>query len=222
MKICHTLNKWMLLVLTACAWVLPAVAQESPKVELTGEYSYLRFNPTLPAINNRNLNGGGADLSFFLSRNFAAKAEFEFYGSTDYTTTFATPVVTSQGVIPAGTYTANGTMKTYLFGPVIKGRAKKLEPFGEVLFGVSHVNAYANLSKVIAVAPGATLHVQKSQNPFTLAAGGGIDLPVSSLIGIRIAEVDYVLTRLTNPLTSTNNQNHFRYLGGIQFRFGGK
>lgn len=223
MKTCPKLKyTWILLGTIACLLAVPALAQESPKVEITGEYSYLRFNPTLPAIQNRNLNGGGLDLSFFLSRNFGAKAEFEAYGSTNYTTTFGTAITTSQGVIPAGTYSANGTMKTYLFGPVIKGRAKRLEPFGEVLFGVAHVNAYANLSKVIAIAPGSTLHVQKSQNPFAMAVGGGLDLPVSSVIGIRIAEVDYVLTRLTNPLTLTNNQNHFRYLGGIQFRFGGK
>jgi hypothetical protein len=214
--------KWMLLGAIACLLAGSAIAQEFPRVELTGEYSYLRFNPTLPAIQNRNLNGGGVDLSFFLTKALAFKAEFEFYGSTNYTTTFGVSRITSQGVIPAGTYSANGTMKTYLFGPMFKARAGHFEPFGEVLFGVSHVNAYANLSKVIAIAPGSTLHVQNSQDPFTLAAGGGIDLPLSHVIAIRLAELDYVLTRLTNPLTSTNNQNHFRYLGGIQFRVGGK
>jgi hypothetical protein len=55
-----------------------------------------------------------------------------------------------------------------------------------------------------------------------MAAGGGIDLPIGKVVAIRLAEIDYVLTRLTNPLTSTNNQNNFRYVGGIQFRFGGK
>jgi len=34
-----------------------------------------------------------------------------------------------------------------------------------------------------------------------------------------VAEVDYFLTRYTNPITSTNNQNNFRYLGGVVFRF---
>jgi hypothetical protein len=213
--------KCMWLAVLACLLAGSALAQEGDRVEITGEYSYLRFNPTLPALQNRNLNGGGADLSFFLTRALAFKAEFLYYGSTNYTTTFGTTRITSAGIIPAGTYSANGTMKTYLFGPLIKGRIKHFEPFGEVLFGVSHVNAYANLSKVIAVAPGSTLHVQNSQDPFTLAAGGGIDLPLSHVIAVRLAEVDYLLTRLTNPLTSTNNQNHFRYVGGIQFRLGG-
>lgn len=212
-------SKWILMMAFACAFAIPALAQDSDKVEITGDYSYFRFNPSLPALQNRNLNGGGIDLSFFLRPAIAFKADAQFYGGTNFTTTFGA-VNTIAGFIPAGTYSANGTLKTYLFGPMIKGRLHKFEPFGEVLFGVSHVDAYANLSKVISVTPGATLHVQGNQNPFTMAAGGGFDLPLGKAVAIRLAEVDYVLTRLTNPLTSTNNQNHFRYLGGIQFRFG--
>jgi hypothetical protein len=214
-------SKWMLMIALACVLAIPALAQDSDKVEITGDYSYFRFNPSLPTLQNRNLNGGGFDLSFFLRPVIAFKADVQFYGGTNFTTTFGA-VNTSAGFIPAGTYSANGTLKTYLFGPMIKGRLHHFEPFGEVLFGVSHVDAYANLSKIIAATPTATLLVQGNQNPFTLAAGGGIDLPVGKVVAIRLAEVDYVMTRLTNPLTSTNNQNHFRYLGGIQFRFGGK
>lgn len=214
--------KWTLLGALALAVAGSAVAQSDPadKVELTGEYSYFRFNPTLPAIKNRNFNGGGFDASFFLRPAFGIKADLMFYGSQPFTTTFP-PTVTSAGIIPAGTYSANGSLKTYLFGPIIKIRRNHFEPFVQVLFGVAHTDAYANLSKLIAVAPGATLHVQGNQNPFALAAGGGVDVPLNRHIGIRLADVDYVLTRLTNPLTSTNNQNHFRYAGGLQFRFGG-
>ena len=215
-------TKWMLLGAMALALATTAVAQDPPKIEITGDYSYFRFNPSLPALQNRNLNGGGFDASFFLRPAIAFKADLQFYGGTTYTTTFATGVNTSAGFIPAGTYSANGTLKTYLFGPMVKARFHKFEPFGEVLFGVAHIDAYANLSKVIAATPTATLHVQGYQNPFSLAAGGGVDLPVGKVFAIRIAEVDYVLTRLTNPLTSTNNQNHFRYIAGVQFRFGGK
>lgn len=212
-------SKCMLFGVIACALAMPAFAQDAPKVEVTGEYSYLRFNPTLPAIQNRNFNGGGVDLSFFLRPAFGVKADLLFYGSTNFTTTFGA-VNTSAGFIPAGTYSANGTLKTYLFGPIVKARLKHFEPFGQILFGVAHVDAYANLSKIIAVAPGATLHVQGNQNPFAMAVGGGVDLPLGKVVAVRLADIDYVLTRLTNPLTSTNNQNHFRYAGGIQFRFG--
>jgi hypothetical protein len=214
-------SKWILMIALACASAIPALAQGSDKVEITGDYSYFRFNPSLPAIQHRNLDGGGFDLSFFLRPVIAFKADVQFYGGTNFTTTFGA-VNTSAGFIPAGTYSTNGTLKTYLFGPMIKGRLHHFEPFGEVLFGVSHVDAYENLSRLIALTPTATLHVQGSENPFTMAAGGGIDLPVGKVFAIRLAEFDYVLTRLSNPLTSTNNQNHFRYQAGVQFRFGGK
>ena len=52
-----------------------------------------------------------------------------------------------------------------------------------------------------------------------MAVGGGLDVNVSKNVAIRVAEVDYMLTRYTNPITSTNNQNNFRYLGGVVFRF---
>jgi hypothetical protein len=211
-------SKWLLLGLVACLWAIPALSQS---VEVTGEYSYFRFNPSLGSLQNRNLNGGGFDASFFLRPMFGIKADMQFYGTTTLTATFPT-IVTPSGTIPAGTYSSSGTLKTYLFGPIVKARLSHFEPFGEILFGVAHTNAYANFFNVLGAAPGSTFHVQGNQNPFSMAVGGGIDLPVSHVIAIRLAELDYVLTRLTNPITSTNNQNHFRYLAGIQFRFGGK
>src|SRR6478609_8589167 len=121
-------RKWMLVGALTLAIVAPAVAQSDPdKIEITGDYSYFRFNPTLPALHNRSFNGGGVDASFFLRPAFGIKADLQFYGSTVFTTTFPA-TVTSAGIIPAGTYSANGTLKTYMFGPIIKGRLKHFEP----------------------------------------------------------------------------------------------
>lgn len=211
-------NKWLLLGLLACLWAIPALSQS---VEVTGEYSYFRFNPTLGSLSNRNLNGGGFDASFFFTRMIGIKADLMFYGSTNIVTSFPT-ITTPNGTIPAGTVSTNGTLKTYLFGPIVKARMSHFEPFGEILFGVAHTNAYANVFTALQNEPGSTFHFQGNQNPFSMAVGGGIDWPVSHAIAIRVAELDYVLTRLTNPITSTNNQNHFRYVAGVQFRFGGK
>jgi hypothetical protein len=52
-----------------------------------------------------------------------------------------------------------------------------------------------------------------------MAVGGGVDFKVSKNFAIRAAELDNFLTRYTNPFTSTNNQNNFRYLAGLVFRF---
>lgn len=195
----------------------PGFAQEVPKVEVAVEYSYLRFNPTLPALRNRSYNGGGGGVDFNLGRFFAIKAEFMGYGSTTWNVNITAPIVTPKGTVPVGTFNTQGNMFTYQFGPVIKFRTSRVTYFGEILFGGSNTNGYANLFKAIN-AGGGSLTVSGTQHPFTMVVGGGLDINFLRRFAFRPVEIDYMLTRYTNPLTSTNNQNHFRYLAGIIFR----
>jgi hypothetical protein len=95
---------------------------------------------------------------------------------------------------------------------VVGIHARKLNVYGELLFGGSNTNGYGNLTKSIN-AGGGTISGSGTQHPFTIAFGGGVDLNLGKNVALRLAELDYVLTRYTNPLTSTNNQNSFRYLG---------
>ena len=52
-----------------------------------------------------------------------------------------------------------------------------------------------------------------------MAVGGGVDVAISHHFAIRPGEFNYVLTRYSNPLTSTTNQHNFRYSGGLIFKF---
>jgi hypothetical protein len=193
-----------------------ALAQD--RAEVFAEYSYLHFSPTITGVESRNFNGGGGGATLYFLKIFGIKADFMGYGSTTFTRTYATPVVVpGRGVIPAGTYTSQGNMLTYLFGPVLRIPLPIVKPFGEVLFGGSYTNGYINMTKAID-ANGGTI-TTPSQHPFTLAAGGGVDLSVSHRLAIRLAEFDYVLTRYSNPLTNSNNQSSFRYTGGVILRF---
>lgn len=192
--------------------------EETQRVELFGEYSYLRFNPTLPHLNNRSFNGGGGGVTFNLTRMFGIKGELMGYGSTSFTTTIGAPIITSRGTIPAGTFNSQGNMFTYLFGPVVKLPMSRITPFGELLFGGSNSNGYANLSKSI-IAGGGTISATGTQHPFTMAFGGGLDVHINHNFSIRPVELDWILTRYTNPFTSTNNQNSFRYTAGFVYRF---
>ena len=193
-------------------------AKAEDRLELFGEYSYLHFSPTITGVQSRSFNGGGGGAQLNFLKIFGLKADFMGYGSTTFTRTYSNPVIIpGNGTIPAGTYTTQGDMFTYLFGPVLRIPTPLIKPFGEVLFGGSYTNAYVNLSKQIDQA-GGTIS-SPSQHPFTMAAGGGVDLSVSHRVAIRVAEFDYVLTRYTNPLTSTNNQNNFRYCGGVILKF---
>jgi hypothetical protein len=195
---------------------------ETSKVEVYGEYSFLRFNPSLTGLSNRDFNGGGAGVTWFFSRYFGVKGEFIGYASDTWKVTFQTPLVVTPHntatTIPAGTFSSSANMFTYQFGPVVRIPFHRVTVFGEVLFGGAHTDGYGNLERSIDLG-GGTLPVAGTQSPFAMAAGGGVDLKVSKRVAIRLAEVDYFLTRYTNPITSTNNQNNLRYLAGIVFCF---
>ena len=66
--------------------------------------------------------------------------------------------------------------------------------------------------------PSGTLNMSGTQHPFSMSVGGGLEVNFSKTFAIRVAELDYFLTRYTNPITSTN-QNGLRYVGGVVFRF---
>src|SRR5215469_4317919 len=78
----------VILMLFVLLFAKSALAQEFSRVDVYGEYSYLRFNPGFSQLRNRSFNGGGGGLDINLTHMFAIKAEFMGYGSTTFTTTF--------------------------------------------------------------------------------------------------------------------------------------
>ena len=194
------------ILFAGAAMLCSAGFAQDPKVEVTGYYSYFRFNPeNSGTLSSHSLNGGGAEVAFFFTRMIGIKAEFAGYESKKITFT---------NNISSATASAN--LFTYNVGPVIKARAGKLEPFGEVLFGGAHSSFYGNLCRQLATC----LVNNPSNNAFDFLLGGGIDVALTHSIAFRPAQVDYVLTRFGNGFTSGNqNQSNFRYQAGIQFRF---
>jgi opacity protein-like surface antigen len=184
-----------------------AMAQDNPKGEITGDYSYFRANPGLPSyFNSQNLNGGGGQATFYLNNWFGFAADLQGYGS--YTQ------CTKPGAPLSGC--ASGNLFTYMFGPQIKRRAGKLEPFAEVLLGGAHSNFYANGCTKVGICGSKS----PSNNAFSMAIGGGVDIAVSPKFAIRLVDADYDLTRFGNNFTGGNNsQSNFRFQTGVQFRF---
>lgn len=202
-----------------CAVVLLiAVSASAQRFELFGEYSYLHFAPSITGVQSRAFNGGGGGAQINFLKLFAVKADLIGYGSTTFTVNYPTAVhLPSGGTIPAGTYTTNGDMFTFLFGPVIRIPLPKVKPFGEVLVGGSQSKIYTGLADAINHVGGSV--VVASQHPFTAAFGGGLDIDASKHVGIRLGEFDYVLTLYNNPLTNSSNQHNFRYCGGLILKF---
>lgn len=212
----------MLIGVTLFAQVGFSQEEEASKIDVFGEYSYLRFNPTLTGLPSRNFNGGGGGATFFFGKYFGVKAELLGFGSTTWTATFPAELIVAPhgntALIPAGTYSSSASMFTYQFGPVIRFPWKRASLFGETLFGGARTDGYGNLERAIDLG-GGSVQISGTQNPFAMAVGGGLDVNVGKNFAIRAAEVDYFLTRFSNPISGTNNQNNFRYLAGFVFRF---
>ena len=202
--------KVRLAVLLAVASLVCSVsfAQDSPKIEITGDYSYFRLNPGLPSVwNSQNLNGGGAQAAFYVKSWLALAADLQGYGSF-------TQCPKSSSEFSG---CASGNLFTYTFGPQVKYRAGKFEPFAEVLLGGAHTNFYANACNKDTGICGSK---SPTNNAFALAIGGGIDIAVSEHFAIRLVDADYELTRFGNNFTGGNNsQSNFRFQTGVQFRF---
>ena len=204
------------LMLGLCAYAADGVSTW----ELTGNYSYFQFNPTITGLQSRAFNGGGVQAQYNFGHYFGIKGDFQGYGSTQWTVNVTSPIPTSRGIIPIGTYRSNGNMFTYMFGPVAGFNSHHFAVFSEVLFGGSNSSLYGSLYNVTII--GGSASANSSQHPFTMAVGGGVDVNAGKQVSLRLGEMDWVLTRYTNPFTSTNNQNSFRYIGGVVFKFGGE
>ena len=88
----------------------------------------------------------------------------------------------------------------FLFGPQFNIRRKSVNFSVHALAGGSHGHA-----------PGFSTTVS------AWAGGGSIDIHLRGRVSLRVAQVDYFGTHYANAV-----QHHFRYSGGLVFRFGGK
>jgi len=193
---------------------LAAFAQEFPRAEVGIVYSYTRFSPSLHYSPNMNINGGGGSFTFNLNRYFGIKSEFVGGGASKATWT----VPVGNAVFPAGaSIKSSGNLFSYLFGPQIRIPSQKISPYFNFLFGGVHTSAFAD---AIAACQNCTTSAAPSGNSFGMAIGGGLDLPVTHVVAIKVAQVDYLMTRFNNGLTGADNQHNFRYSAGLVFRFG--
>ena len=101
-----------------------------------------------------------------------------------------------------------GTTFTYLFGPRFNWRKSRVVPYAQFLFGGADAGGVS----------GST-----TRNGFASAAGGGIDIAVTSHIALKPIQVEYVTAQLPDLASNRNGfQNNLRYSGGVVFRFGAK
>lgn len=202
MRVAKLVAFCVVLLVGVAAW-----AQDFYRGEVTADYSYARFYPVAHGTQSLSLNGGGGAAVVYFNDYFGIKMDLQGYGSN--TVTWTNPA--------GGVFKAQGNLFTYMFGPQVKVRAPKFEPFGHILLGGAHSNVYANLTK--ACQNSCITSASPAGNAFALAIGGGFDIPVNKSFEVRPVEIDYLMTRFTNQFNNSS-QNNFRYSGGVNFRFG--
>jgi opacity protein-like surface antigen len=160
-----------------------------------------------------NLNGGGGAVVFNFSSMFGLKADFQGYGSQSRT------VILPAGnpFLPAGGEArVQGNLTTYMFGPQVGKRYGIFRPYAHALVGGAHSNVYTNASNSLSFTQAGG---SPSSNAFAANVGVGLDLELSRRFAFRPFEVSYLYSNFSNKLT--NNQNSFRYLGGVVLNFRG-
>src|SRR5271163_4477553 len=144
-----------------------ASAQDVPKVEVPVGFSFVNVHPNLDPITSFNVFGGGGEFDVNFGNYFGVKADFMGY-------TQGSGLKNQLDNKLGYTGSVNGNVFTYVFGPQIKKHTGKVQPFGEVLVGAAHTNAYATIANAISSASGSG-----NNNGFAMVAGGGIDYRIN-------------------------------------------
>ena len=167
---------------------ISAAAQDSPKVEVFGGYSYVHSSFAGTGL---NFNGGSGSLAVNIAPTIGIVGDFGVYHNNT-----------------SGVSTNNFT---YLFGPKFAYRGnERVTPYFHILLGGVHASSSFSTP---------SSSVSESSNAFALAIGGGLDAKVAPHIAIRVAQIDYLLTKL--PDDKDDRQNNVRVSAGIVFRWGG-
>jgi len=151
---------------------------------------------------NNGTDGFAVDGAWFFTKRVSIAG---FYESTWDTTTLGTFQFTSLGL-----FSVHSHLQDALFGPRIFFDTKwtdkyKVNPFGEVQFGISHLNQ--------TVTTQTTGSVTGSDTAFSWMLGGGVDYRLSPHFSAR-GNLDFLRTHLFNE-----GQSHLRFVLGIYYGF---
>lgn len=175
----------------------PIFAQDHPKVELFGGYSYARADLEIDGL---DLHGWNASVAGNVNKWFGIKADFGgLYKS-------ASGSIVVQGVRVTGSETDK--FHTFLFGPQFTHRTGRVNLFGHILAGAVRLDVDAT-----GTVNGTPLNVNYTDTAFGLALGGGVDVKLTDKFWLRPAQVDYLLTRFGDTA-----QDNLRFSTGVVIR----
>jgi opacity protein-like surface antigen len=161
------MRSYILIAVSVAVLGLPALAQEElHRVDVFGGYQFTHFDPSI------NASGWSAAISGNVNRWFGVTGDV------------------------SGSYKNGGHLYSFLVGPTISARTKRVTPFAHVLFGASTT-------------------CRSCDSAFTMAVGGGMDANVSEHFSVRLLQADWLLFR-AGGITDKKNG---RVSAGVVFRF---
>jgi outer membrane immunogenic protein len=184
----------LLVVIAVLLLPLCLLAQDLPKGQVFGGYSYMRSS-------GQGLNGFDAQFTYNSNKMLGLTADVsgEFGGQS----------VSIPGV--GASASSSGHLYNFLFGPTVSHRTdSKLVPFAHGLLGIARTGGSASMSIF-----GQSLNLSSGDTGFGMALGGGLDYEINKAFAIRPVQMDYVLTR-----AGGGSANSFRYAAGVVFRLG--
>ncbi|MHB8413063.1 MAG: outer membrane beta-barrel protein [Candidatus Acidiferrales bacterium] len=190
------MRKFFGLVVLLISFALPAVAQNTPKLEVFGGYQYLHFDLSGGTL---NMNGFDASATYNFNRWLGMTADVGgLYNSS-----------TPNGGGPNGTT----HIYNYMFGPTIYPFGHhRITMFVHGLAGDGHIHIYLPPS-------GGNPALTLTDTSFTYAAGGGFDATITRHIAVRLFQGDYEQTHFLQD-DGFPAQKNIRIAAGIVFQLG--
>jgi hypothetical protein len=207
------MKKCMMLGILFFAGAVAAFAQDIPKTEIYMGYSFTRINSAInvPAF---SANGGLGEIAFNFNKVFSAVGSFNTVHNGNIHNLHV-----------------DQTAFGYMFGPRMNFRFGKMVPFGETLFGATHDSRSFRtpntfISPVTGQPTTVTTRFVNSATAFSMAIGGGLDIPINHRISFRPIKLDYYMTRFQpvfipglGDANRNRNQNNLLYSTGLNLRF---
>ena len=170
------MRKLLLVAGLLLAFPLVSLAQDAPKAEIFGGYSYL--NPK----DGDDLHGWNASVTGNINKWFGLKADFSGYYDTEKTA-FAKFSQSNHLFLAGGQFTYR--------------KNDRVQPFAHLMAGTaysrfkSRVNCPLTPTTVACTPFNSTI----SDTHFALVAGGGVDLKVANALAVRLIQADYLYVR---------------------------
>ena len=203
------MKKLFLLIGVAMLSSVSAVAQQTPKAEIFGGYSY--FHPD----GGGSLHGWNGSVDVNLNKWFGVVGDFSgHYGSSS--TRVSTAVIGLPGLLVEAS--ADSNVHTFLVGPQLSYRKdERLTPFGHALIGFSRVHDHGSATATVPILGTTTFSFNNTDTGFAMGLGGGLDVTITRSVALRLIQADYLLTHING-----DNQNNARISVGFVYRFRAK